>query len=198
MSGRRPSAFLQLAESRQSPDSNLYQNKELGWTMAIPAQWRVIERNYFEAMLKKAITDSSKSYIDTFDSRVLLAVQKDTHNLFLAIVQSFRKEIKGDWGVYQSHQDQDSYKTYEEHIKGREMKLDSSTSIEIINGIKFKVFNIKISRTNGELVLNQFLYAKLINGVSFGVVINSNNEKDKETLLLAWKRSIFDANKWRE
>ena len=67
----------------------------------------------------------------------------------------------------------------------------SATTIEKINGLDFKKYSFTIYSPNGEVIIEQIVYSKLINGYDFSVNINYNNEEDKDVMMNAWKNSRF-------
>lgn len=60
------------------------------------------------------------------------------------------------------------------------IKVDTSSGKEIIQGLEFNTFHTTIHDTRGEIILNQILYSRLINGLSFGVTISYNNLTNKK------------------
>ena len=69
----------------------------------------------------------------------------------------------------------------------------SEISIEDIDGLGFQKFEVTIYDPQGDVILNQLMYSKLINGLDFGVSISSNNTTDKNVMLKAWRSSHFGA-----
>jgi hypothetical protein len=74
----------------------------------------------------------------------------------------------------------------------REIKADSTeTKIVEIEGLKFQSYGFTIYSPKGDVILNQIIYNKLINGMAFCVNINYNNERDKKEMLAVWINSKF-------
>lgn len=175
----------------------IYKNWQLGWKIDVPNGWPILQKETTDEFYKKII-DSSKSPIDTSNSKILLFAQKNKHNLFIATLQYFDEGRRGNWSDNNSVMDQQSYQEYVDHIKGTGMKCDSMSLKEKIGGIEFRVFSIKIYYPGGKLVLDQLAYEKLVHGSIFGVLISTDNLLDKDTMITAWKNSIFDKDKWPE
>ena len=177
-------------------DTNYYQNADLGWKMAVPNGRTLISNSSLDTLVKKII-DSSKSPINIAGAVVWLAFQKNKHNTFFAISQHFPEQLNRNWERYQALHDQGSYADYIDHLKGRDMKCDSATSSELINGIKFHVYHIRVYFPNGRKFLDQFLYAKLIHGSSFGVAITASSDEAENLMLSVWSHSVFDSTPWQ-
>ncbi|MCH2194332.1 hypothetical protein [Kordia sp.] len=74
--------------------------------------------------------------------------------------------------------------------KSKGLDIDTTaTTIVRIDGLDFECFEFTLKAPNGTVVLNQLMYAKLINGHSFGVNINYNNKKYKKEML----KALFDS-----
>ena len=71
------------------------------------------------------------------------------------------------------------------------MKESAPFQIEKIDGLDFHKYSFTIYSPDGEIILNQIMYGRLINGFDFGVNINYNNNKDRDELLKVFKNSKF-------
>ena len=94
----------------------------------------------------------------------------------------------GEWKEINAALKELMYSTYVE----RGIKTDSSTTETIkIDGLEFTSYQMTIYSPEGDVIINQIMYSRLINGLDFGVNINYNNESDKKEMLDAWLNSKF-------
>ena len=68
----------------------------------------------------------------------------------------------------------------------------TETKIIEIDGLEFHTYEFTIYSPEGDIILNQIMYSRLINGLDFGVNINNNNESDKKEMLDVWLNSKFN------
>lgn len=71
------------------------------------------------------------------------------------------------------------------------IKADSLSGIAIIDRLEFRTFFIKVYGKDGNLILNQIMYSRLINGLDLGIIINYNNDADRDVMLKVLKESKF-------
>lgn len=169
----------------------IYKSKEIGWTIEIPKGWSIVSRDKTDENDQKgqeAIEKSSGQKIDLSHLKHLISFQKNNFNLFASTSEPFKEESPGDYIKSSKSVRELIYQTYVDH----DIKADSSSGKEIIQGLEFNVFYTTIYAPDGKVILNQILYNKLINGYDFGVNINFNNDNDKKIMLDAFKKSKFD------
>lgn len=169
----------------------LYVSKEIGWQIEVPKGWEIITKSQNEQYSKKgkeAFKDVHDVDVDDSQVKDLIAFKKDHFNLFLSNSEPFKEEYKGEWEDNEADLKYIIYDTF----KSKGIKVDSSATTTVrIDGLDFDRFGFTLYGPNGEVVLNQILYAKLINDFSFTVNINYNNEKDKKMMQDALFNSKF-------
>ncbi|GCC52799.1 hypothetical protein SanaruYs_30380 [Chryseotalea sanaruensis] len=172
-------------------DKNIYTSKELGWVMEIPKGWTVVERDKSEEYNKKgleAIGEVIDGEIDVTDLKHLISFQKNQFNIFQSTSQPFKVEYEGEWEATNAELKKIIYAAF----LNQGIKVDSSaTSTVKVDGLDFRYYSFTVYGPKGDVILNQSIYSRLINGLDFGVNINSNNEEDKSDMLMAWKNSKF-------
>lgn len=170
---------------------NTYHSKEIGWTMKIPKGWNVTHKSDLDKRTKKgldAISETAGIEIDASGLNQLLNFQKNQFNIFQSTSEPFKEEYEGEWQENNVGLKELIYSTYLE----RGIKTDSTETKTIkIDGLSFKSYEFTIYSPKGEVILNQIMYSRLINGLDFGVNINYNNESDKKEMLEAWLNSKF-------
>ncbi|SFU45790.1 hypothetical protein SAMN05216480_10467 [Pustulibacterium marinum] len=170
---------------------NTYHNEEIGWTMEIPEGWNVTHKSDVDRRTKKgleALSETSGFEIDTSGLKQLLNFEKNRFNIFQSTSELFEVEYEGEWEETNASAKELIYYAYME----RGIRADS-TAIKtiVIDGMEFQLYGFTIYNAKGEVLLNQLIYSRLINGYSFGVSIHYNNEADKKQMLDAWLNSTF-------
>jgi len=167
---------------------NEYTSKEIGWTIEIPQDWEVTDLEKAEKSAKrgeKAIEETIDAKVDYSGLKHLIRYQ---FNIFQSTSEPFKLEYEGEWEENDGLLKTILYETY----KNQGIKTDSSaTTIEKIDGLDFRTYSFTIYSPKGEVILKQIIYGRFINGFSFGANINYNNEKDKNEMLKAFRKSRF-------
>ncbi|AUP80778.1 hypothetical protein [Flavivirga eckloniae] len=198
--------LVSIASCKQKTDPNkqideghvkndVYSSKEIGWTITIPDNWKVITKEQNETFQKKgldAMEDMLDEEVDASEVRNLIGFQKDQFNIFQSTSEPFEVEYEGEWEETNAALKELIYYTYMD----QNIKVDSTaTKIVKVNGLDFRSYEFKIYGPNGDVILNQIMYSRLINGFDFGVNINYNNESYKKEMLDAWLNSKFKKQK---
>ncbi|WP_299124987.1 hypothetical protein [uncultured Winogradskyella sp.] len=168
-----------------------YHSKEIGWTMEIPKGWNVTHKSILDERIEKgldAINETAEIEYDASELKQLLNFQKDKFNIFQSTSEPFELEYDGEWEENNAGLKKLVYNTYQQ----RGIKTDSTETKTIkIDGLEFQSYGFTIYSPKGEIILNQIMYSRLINGLDFGVNINYNNESDKKEMLEVWLNSKF-------
>ena len=174
---------------------NTYHSKEIGWTMDIPKGWKVTHKSVLDERTEKGLDALSETVGFEYDAsqlKQLLNFQKNQFNIFQSTSEPFEVEYEGEWEENNHGLKDLLYNTYLE--KG--IKTDSTeTKTVTIDGLEFISYGFTIYSKKGDVILNQIMYSRLINGMDFGVNINYNNESDKKEMLEAWLNSKFRKSK---
>ncbi|MCE3278906.1 MAG: hypothetical protein K0S44_1097 [Bacteroidetes bacterium] len=168
----------------------IYESKEIGWTIEIPKGWEIVSRDQVEAANEKgsqAMEKVTGQEVDTKTMKNLISFQKDKFNLLGSTSEPFVEEYPNEYLI----NNQKIYEILYDTFKSQGIKADTSTGKELVDNLEFDTFYTTIYSPKGEIILNQVLYGRLINGLSFGVTICYNNPEDKNTLLNAWRDSKF-------
>jgi hypothetical protein len=172
-------------------EGELYTSEEIGWTIEIPAGWSVLDKEQVKETNEKglkALEETLESDIDDSGLKNLIGFQKNQFNIFQSTSEPFVLEYEGEWEENNSALKEVVYTTY----VNQGIKVDSSaTSIEVIDGLEFQTYSFTIYSPDGEVILNQLMYSRLINGYDFGVNLNYNNEAYRDELLTVFRNSTF-------
>lgn len=169
-----------------------YFSKEIGWSMEIPPGWIVTDLEKTKESAERgmeAIEETMNTEVDYSGLKNLISFQKNTFNIFQSSSEPFKLAYEGEWEENDSYLKTIIYSTYEN--KG--IKADSTaTTIEKIDGLDFRTYSFTIYGPKRDTILKQTLYNRLINGFSFSVNINYNNEKDRDEMLSVFRKSKFN------
>ena len=172
-------------------ENNFYSSKEIGWTINIPNNWKVISREQNEDYQKKgldAIENIVDGEIDLSGLKNLIGFQKNKFNIFQSTSEPFEVEYVGEWEESNAGIKELIYNTY----RDQGINVDSTaTKIIKVNGLDFYNYEFTIYSPKGDVILKQLIYGRLINGFDFSVNINYNNESDKKEMLYVWQNSKF-------
>jgi hypothetical protein len=170
--------------------NDTYTSQEIGWTIEIPKGWTVVEKEQTEANNEKglkAMEETIEGEIDYSGLKNLIAFQKNRFNMFQSTSEPFELEYEGEWVDNNEGLKELIYTTY----TNQGIKIDTSSSVTIVDDLEFEVFHITMYGPNGEIILYQDMYSRYINGFDFGVNLNYNNDKDKKVMMDVWKNSKF-------
>ncbi len=173
-------------------DSNFeYTCTEVGWETQLPKDWHLLTKDETEKLNKtgkKAIEESTGTSVDMSSLRELVNLKKDVFNSFLSTIEKYDESSLGNFDKHNEDVDQLMKDAY----TGKKMKFDSRDGNEKIDNIDFHTFEIKIYKPEGDdVLLNQKMYSALLKGYDFSMVMNYNNEADKQTLLKIIENSKF-------
>lgn len=166
-----------------------YECKEIGWTFSYPGGWEVLSDEdvaILEGRGKEAIENTLDAEVE-MNSKNLIWLKKDVFNTFTSTIQPQDSLTAEAYAENQDLMIELIVATYED--KG--MEFDYKVGKELIDGLEFATFEVDIyAPGTREVILNQIMFDRLINGnTSLTLSINTNNEKDKESLLEMIKAS---------
>lgn len=173
-------------------EKNSYSSKEIGWTINIPKGWEVTSKEQHEMHQEKG-KDMMEEMVDAeFDVsglKNLIGFQKNQFNMFNSTSETFKLEYEGEWEENNAALKELIYNAY----INKGIKADSTaTKIVKIDGLDFHSTKfILYHPKSDEVLLNQIMFSRYINGFDFSVNINYNNEADFKVMLDAWKNSKF-------
>lgn len=172
-------------------ENNSYSSKEIGWSINIPNNWKVMSRGQNEKYQEKgldAIEEVVGEEIDVSGLKNLIGFQKNRFNIFQSTSEPFELEYEGEWEENNALVKELIYDTYLQ----QGIKVDSTaTKIVKIDGLDFNSYSFTLFSPKGDVVLNQIMYSRLINGYDFGVNINYNNDSYKKEMIDALFNSKF-------
>ncbi|MEZ4688084.1 MAG: hypothetical protein R3B47_19100 [Bacteroidia bacterium] len=191
-------ALLAISCGNQDPNAqvdegnvsdNVYTSEAIGWSIIIPKGWEVVSKDEMEETTEKGkeAMEGVAGEVDFSGMKHLISFRKNDFNIFQSTSEPFKEEYEGEWMENNAAIRDLIYMTY----SSRGIKVDTSSTKASIDGLEFNVFRATIFNDEGEVLLNQEMYSRLINGFDFGVNLNYNNEEYKATMLRAWEQSTF-------
>ena len=171
--------------------NNLYTNNTIGWSMEIPENWEIENKEKLKKIAKKgleATQEVADHKVDISNSKRLITFKKNRYNIFLSVVEPIGNRTKKGWIENNARSKKLGFKT----LENQGLKIDTSeTKSEKIDGIDFLYYKLTMFDKKDSLVFTQITYNGLINGYDFGAIISSNNELYKTEMLKSWKNSKF-------
>lgn len=171
-------------------EKGIYYSAEIGWTMEIPDGWKVTKRDSIANMADRgldAINETAGIDYDISQLKHLLTFQKGRFNMFQSTSEPFELEYEGEWEDNNETIKELLYETF----TSRGIKVDTSSSVDKIDQLEFKVFHITLYGPDGTTMLNQDMYGRHINGYDFGVNLNYQNDEKKNEMMRVWRNSKF-------
>ena len=172
-------------------ENRTYSSEEVGWRIEIPNGWEITEKAKTEAINEQgaeALEEYIEDGIDVSEMKNLIGFQKDQFNSFLSTTEPFELEYEGEWEENNQALKLLIYSVYEQ----QGLIVDSSiTTTETIDGLDFRTYDFTLYTPDGEVLMKQIMYSRLINGLDFGVNINYNNRGDRVEMLEAFRNSSF-------
>ncbi|MBU1718970.1 MAG: DUF4142 domain-containing protein [Bacteroidetes bacterium] len=185
------------SESDDVPEEqmkNTFHSAEIGWTIEIPEGWKLVDEKSIRANNQKgmdAIEQTAGKEFDASGLQQLVSFQKDEVNMFQSSIEPFAEDSPGEWKANNAALKHLVYQTY----KDQGLTADTSaTKIESVDGIDFEVYSFQIIGNDGVVLLSQVMYSCLLNACDFGVILNYNNDSDRDQLMKAWRNSKFTKN----
>ncbi|WP_379087013.1 hypothetical protein [Pedobacter sp. UC225_65] len=167
-----------------------YTNKELGWTITIPEGYKLISKAKIEVNDQKGKEAINKVYegeVNTDSLKHLVSFQKNQLNIFDSTIEPYVEKYPGEYETNNQALKKLLFDTY----NNQKIKIDTLSGKEVVQGLDFNAFYIKVYGPSGAVLMHQVMYSTLLKGYDFGVNINYNNEEDKKILMDAFKNSKF-------
>ena len=186
----KPSAEKDKHVDEGNIQNKTYKSEEVGWSIEIPDNWNIVTVDSAEAADQVGLEAIEKVYdggINASQMRHLISFEKDDYNNFASTSEPFKEEYPGEY----LQNNQKLYKILYDAFYEQGVKADTASGKEIIAGLEFDTFYSTIYDSEGNVIMYQLLYSKLINDLDFGININYNNEADKKIMMDAFKNSKF-------
>ena len=165
-------------------------NKDFNWTITIPQGFDSVSREQWAKMQNKG----AKAVEDTYDkkfvnrAKTIFVFRSDQFNYFESNYQPFDTAKDGNYVEACRAVDNILYETFTTQMSG--VKLDTTQTTEMIDGLEFQVFMLKAKYPN-DMVLNAIMFSRLFGKKEFTVNIMYVDDKKGRQMLNAWTSSRF-------
>lgn len=181
--------FFQNGFSQDTVATKIY-TKEFNWTISIPEQFEKVSNEEWKKMQKtgeKAIEKTIGEDIVN-NSKIIFVFKNDAFNYLEANSQPYNKKVDGDFFETCKAVDEIIYQTFKTQLP--DVKIDRFTETEIIGGLEFYKFKIKVYYPN-KTVLTAIMYNRLFGNKELTVNIMYVNTIKGVSMLNAWRKSTF-------
>ena len=183
--------LLTFCKAQDKTDSTVFYNKEFKWRITIPVGFDTISsaemailQNRGKVALEKTAGRKVKD-----NTKKLCVFRSGQSNSFECSTQPYEVKKQGSYIKTCDEVNKLLYKTFELQMPG--VKIDSSCSTIVVNGLTFQSFNLAATLPN-QITLHVYTYSRLFEKREFAVsIIAIDREKEKQ-LLNAWLNSKFE------
>ncbi len=181
--------ILQSCNGQFTPKKEIY-NEDFHWTITIPENFQQVSAKEWAKMQNKGADAIEKTYDAKIinQAKTIFVFKSDQLNYFESNYQPYDVATDGNYLASCKNVNKVLFETFKTQMPG--IKIDSSTSIEKIDNLKFHTLKMKIEYPN-KLVLNLLMYSRLFDKKEFTVNIMYVDNKKGEQMLDAWKKSKF-------
>ena len=172
-------------------ENEYYTSDEIGWTIQIPSGWRIMLKNQLDKNQDKGmdlVQETIDTIVDYSGLKHLISFQKNKANVFQSTSEPFELEYEGEWEENNEFVKVLITETYQ----NQGIRVDTSSSTAWIDDLKFDLFEIKMYNPQGDIILNQDMYSRLINDYMFSVILSYNDIVYKNEMMKVWTNSKFE------
>jgi hypothetical protein len=184
--------LLFFITSKAQDSMRKYFFKEVGWTMYVPAGFRVMDSAEIAVSRergKQKMEDVSGVKLDHSSTRTLISASKSKGNFISATIRPYDAKRDGDFSAFVQGVKANTYLTLAGKLP--DVKLDSVSSRETIDGLSFEKFRMWVT-IEGRVVLNSFLLMRLQRGYEFGITYLYMTDEAKNEIEGILKGSRFE------
>ena len=159
-----------------------YTFREVGWTLVLPADFKVVDSANNAVMTeraKKIIEEANDIKADIFQTRLLISATKSTNNCFSSTLETFDAEKDGDFDISNQISKDIVYKSFSKRIQGA--KIDSVSTYEDVAGLSFEKFHLTVS-VKDKILFNVCILSKYYQGYDFGISYKYSDDETKEQI----------------
>ena len=184
------SLFVQSCSGQTKTPKREIFNSDFNWTITIPenfeklssAEWKKLQNKGTKAIEKNNDIDIENQ------SKNLFIFRSDQLNYIESNYQPFDTTINGKYIDSFNAVNSMLFKTFMTQFPN--IRIDTSTTIEIIDNLSFYTYKMKIHYQNN-LKWNVLMFRRLFDNRDFTVNIMYTDEKKGELMLKAWRASKF-------
>ena|SRR5688572_4962404 len=181
-----------MGQIKSKPATKEFIFSQIGWKIEVPSDFTIMDSAQVESLTNKGKNALEKTYDTTIDftsTKTLISITKGQYNYFASTITPFDPKQDGDWDEANSALKDIIVETFQ--AQAPSMKIDTSSSVEMINGLEFQKFHVVTTYPN-KMVMNTFMYSRLHKGFDHGINISYTDEKIGKELMEILAFSKFD------
>ncbi len=166
-------------------------NEDFKWTITIPENFISVSPKEWAKMQNKGLDAVEDTYgMEVINHAKIIFVFKNADfNYLESNYQPFDVQVDGDYLESCKGVNDILFETFKTQMPNA--KIDSISSIEMINNLDFQTFKMKIVFPNG-LIMHSMMYSRLFGKKEFAVNIMYIDEKQGKRMIDAWTKSKFE------
>jgi hypothetical protein len=173
----------------KTPPREFY-SKEFNWRIEIPEGFDTVSAEQWSKIQNRGADAIEKTYGAEVENKTktLFVVRTDQFNYFESNYQPFDTLTDGNYLETCKVLNNMIYGTFEAQMPGAQ--IDSSSSSDTIDGLKFQTFKVNITLPNKK-IMEVLMYSRLFGKKEFSVNMMTMDPEKKKFLFRAWKHSTF-------
>jgi hypothetical protein len=182
-------------QAGESATAGEFYSKEFKWKLAVPAGFVKQTTSQFASMQKtgtKMLERGLDAKLIDYPTEQICSYKYQTVNYFEVNKHMFNKALYGDFLTSVKSVEDAFYTGFRNQVPGR-FKIDTIKSTETIDGLVFQNFKLRVSADN-KVVASMDFYSRLFGSQIFSVVIVYADKTSGDTMLAAWRGSMFEKN----
>jgi hypothetical protein len=176
-------------------NKNTFSTKMFGWTMNIPDNWEITQKNEVDSQKQKGLAMMDKSNLTELQkselqkqlskSIYLLGFKQNKQNMFTAIAETFDTAT-----VTFDNQNRNTKEVLCKSLKQIGFQIDTTWGHELIQNKEFKTFEVLAKKD--DKTVSQIYFNRQIDNYMFTIILLYNNKETKDILLEHLRNSRFD------
>jgi hypothetical protein len=173
----------------KTPAREFY-SEEFNWRIEIPEGFDTVSAEQWGKMQNRGADAIEKTYGGELEnkSKTIFVTRSDQFNYFESNYQPFDTLTDGNYLETCKAVNNMVYGTFEAQMPGAQ--LDSSSSSDTIDGLKFQTFKVNITLPNKK-IMEILMYSRLFGKKELSVNITTMDPEKRKFLFRAWKHSTF-------
>ena len=189
-------AYILLIFASCKGQGNLkeYKFSQVGWTLKIPADSKFLDSAQFDTISQKAINAINKTYntqVDFSGLKSLFIIRQGQYNVMGSTINLYDSALFKTWQESYSATKKMLMKIIEDQAPGVTV-IDTESSFEIIDGLRFEKVFLKTFYPEQNLTMNIYWFYRKQNEYDFSINISYTEEKIGKQYLGIIKNSKFN------
>jgi hypothetical protein len=183
--------LLAAALSHAQTPATKYSFPQVGWTMFLPASFKLLDSAKNAAMTekgKKTMEDANNIQADFSGLKTLISAMKNPTNYFSSTIQPYDPKKDGPYAKTNANVKGILYNTFKQKMP--DGKIDTASSKLPIDGVTFERFYLRLT-LNTKVLFNMVVLSRFYKGYDFGITYLYSDEGSKAELESILKTSKF-------